>query len=296
MLGAVNESWLRRLLGRPDAVEGVVVVRPDHPYLFYGPDALIGHNGTLAGVFRLRGEEVRQPTLLWSRFIAARLALPRHLWTVLIVGEDAPPAILDPASWNFDVVINQDSREVRSLLRAQPRNPRLGEIPPGLQKWCFSRSVAFMNMSIRATRTTRQRPLEQSFLEAHRSIVDAGFEIETSKSWTRKSKPRTEGSATQAVMLDTSDRDWNLARDRLRRFCRSMVAGSFELDNGVPYPKPPTLGIALAHTISGTRDPIREALRAAAFHGCVVSHPRDVQQVRSLQSERLDWIWHWGRS
>jgi len=294
--GAVNERWLRGLLNGRDPVEGVAAVRPDHPYLFYGPDALIGRNGTLAGVFRLRGEEVRQPALLWSRFVAARLALPRHMWTVLIVGEDAPSAVLDVAGWNFDVVVNQDPREVRSLLQAQPRNPRLGEIPPGLQKWCFSRSKALLDMSLRATRTTRRQPHEQSVVEARRYVVAAGFEIETSKSWKQKKKPRPDDSATQAVLLDTSERDWNLARDRLRRFCRSMLGGAFDLDNGVPYPRPPALGIALGHTISGTPDPTRHCLRAAAFHGCVVTHPEDVQQVRSLQSKRLEWIWHWGQS
>lgn len=65
----------------------VIATRPDHPFLFSGPDILIGGDGNLTAIFVPKSSEAKGSKELAARVIAAKLALPAHtkyaylLWT-----------------------------------------------------------------------------------------------------------------------------------------------------------------------------------------------------------------------
>jgi hypothetical protein len=61
-----------------------VVVRPDHPYLFNGPDLIAGNEGNLYAFFIRRKQELNREEELRARLCRTRLALPAHTVCVLV--------------------------------------------------------------------------------------------------------------------------------------------------------------------------------------------------------------------
>jgi hypothetical protein len=64
-----------------------LVIQPDHPLLLRSPDALVGGEANLCAIFTPQRIEERNPAHLASRLMAARLALPQHCRTLLLLQE-----------------------------------------------------------------------------------------------------------------------------------------------------------------------------------------------------------------
>lgn len=290
----VTASWLDEHIVKRGRLPGVLASRPDVPYLFFSPDLLIGHDGGLAAVFRLHQDEVRQPEALWARLAAAKLVLPAHLWTLLLVGPEAPRSILEAGKWNFDAIEGPDARAVQRVLTVQPRNPVLQAVPENLRRWQFVRSHRLLRIMSALARKRRKQGDGTEVAKPDRQpseiLNEAGFQaFESLPGFPVPDREQREKPV--AILIDLKGSRATDRSDRLRRLGRRVVAETFVLDSGVPYPRERAIGVALsAESLGGL--PAR-SLRAAAFHGCVVISPGEISSLSRLSSDTAEKHWNW---
>jgi hypothetical protein len=110
-----NSQIKRGLEGRLGK-QAVVVIKPDHPFMFAGPDILIGHAGHMMSCFR-QGKTETQERLL-SRLMATRIAIPRSV-CVLLANKELP---------HFDITLDDDNPKIidhlSEALTSEPKAER----------------------------------------------------------------------------------------------------------------------------------------------------------------------------
>jgi hypothetical protein len=89
----------------------IVAVGPDHPLLLRASDLLIGGRGLMTALFLPTAAERRNPSLLKTRFVLNRLALPPHTRHIL-VAEPADLKLAGQLEHDFDAVLTWSDRGI----------------------------------------------------------------------------------------------------------------------------------------------------------------------------------------
>jgi hypothetical protein len=67
--------------------DGLLFVKPEHPFLISGPDILIKSEGQLYSIFLPTSSELRVPDFLSGRIVGARLAYPSFVMPIVVFDE-----------------------------------------------------------------------------------------------------------------------------------------------------------------------------------------------------------------
>jgi hypothetical protein len=132
-----------------------LVLRPDHPLLLRGPDALVGGNNNLCAVFFPHALEHNNPAHLASRLIASRLALPVHCRTLLVMDERDEPRF-EALAANFSLISTKRDRSLRSFLRDNQDFGKSGPMDRKIQELAnrtFDATLSLSDYSFRLART-----------------------------------------------------------------------------------------------------------------------------------------------
>jgi hypothetical protein len=121
MAGVYHRRFaLAGLLRRELSSDFIVMRGPDHPLLLQDADVLTGGNGILTGLFTPSAAERQRPSLLRSRLILNRLALPLSTHCVLVI-EPEDSGIAEIFHDDFDAVVEwRRRREVVQIAESPP--------------------------------------------------------------------------------------------------------------------------------------------------------------------------------
>ncbi|RVJ45852.1 hypothetical protein CN176_03445 [Sinorhizobium medicae] len=210
-----------------------IVVRPDHPLILRGPDALVGGAENLCAIFEPQSIELQNPSHLVTRLISARLALPRYTRTVLLLkrGQEARFSALEK---EFGLTTDRADRALSSFLTSSRDFGRSRPMDPDSQASAiksFERSMEIVNFAYRLERTVTARrgksPPISGEMPLHRRLSIGPFH------YSPRNRVSIEG--VEASILHARSRS-NLAR-QLNATLTGHLLETYYLDNGVPYPK-----------------------------------------------------------
>ena len=251
-----------------------VVSRPDHPFLLFGPDMLVGSAGSAHGLFFLHSVEARRLDDLLSRVALSRLAYPSTFSAVLILRPGDPTGLDSSLDRHFDRIMrweNDRTKLVRTLGDLQ--NPDI-QIPDDARTAAFARAQIYYSESI-----------EQEFshgsvnfnLKLQRLALQDSNLMETKRPWAYLVKQRTRRTRSPHKLwhsmrvatanLEANDDIYPL----LTRTGQLFFNLDFTLSNGVPYPKNSGRPNALlVNKLPIHRSDPTKWLRGAAFSGYAI--------------------------
>lgn len=254
-------DWRRSVLGRIAiaAESGSVIVGPDHPFLWPGPDALVARNEGLLALFVPLYREQAHSEELRARLVLARLALPSSATFVLLI-DDEPSAIGDSLINDFDLVERASSVERVVVQRFGER--RVGPVPPEVR--------AAVSRRFATAATSSLRSLEKANTLGGPSLTPKqGGDIPMLRRGSRPNGRIVRHQTT--LMLDATTLRNRVQLTRwLRRGILASIETDFNVDDGVPFMRGRGLPIhvATAPVLEAQRSPDPEKMfRAAAFAG-----------------------------
>jgi len=123
----------------------VISINPDHPYLFVGPDLLVGGHGQLGAIFIPNVAEYSHPNKLLVRLAVSRLALPAHTRCILTVDMDRLPlGYVEEIRRNFNAVLNATEYDgLTSVLEPDYENDRTTRILNEISQRAYLRAVSY---------------------------------------------------------------------------------------------------------------------------------------------------------
>ena len=263
----------------------IVATTPDLPHLISSPDFLIGGHGRLYGIFCLKAEEVRQPSLLLSRLAISRLGLPDMVCTLVTDGTDISPITESLWKDNFDFIaesgsIRQTATQFRDfspqrVIQQQTREATL-----------FRYNHAFAETKGRGSQVgVMSDPV--AMLEDLRN--KQGYHFTETRQWSGALNPRFSTlQIRQNVSVSAQKFEPRVSPLRLlRRHSYRAMNHDYVLDDSVPYIEHLNINIILVDRLPLYRlDPSKPA-RASAFAGIVLTTVTSLDDVERV-SEKLD--------
>jgi hypothetical protein len=290
---------------------GFLVSRyPNHPYLFAGPDLLIGGEGKLCALFFAKRREISRVDGLLARLIASRLSLPEHMRCAVVIGqrhndtertdERHLPHDVDQIDevdrhnadfereigWNFQEVFGSD--QVTEIARwAEHSNTARGfnSVPREIRARAQLRyQVLFHLTALRLSHFYG----EFDPMRLLGSIRDAVGKRPKTVIPDENSREDRQPSIRNVVREDffsvgaASFKTGRSAQEKIRPLCIYSIQRAYTLDNGVPYPRKSDPNILLIdEKPSSTFDPFK-AVRCANFAGWVLTSADDSQEITAL--------------
>jgi hypothetical protein len=223
--------------------EAVVAVSPDHPFLFSGPDILVGSRGTLVATFVVKSSEIRRPKELVARLIASRLAFPAHTkFVVIYMRGQSSMATIDG---QFDEILNHDQSHefARFLEAADSPMPRDG-VPAQIRSGALVRYSALLHLfRVKHSGGTRASPIASQPSQ----ILPIG------KPWHGSPSIRSHKGFLIGIKHTQTRRALS---DALNEYSIQSFNENYQLDNKVPIPRRDTPDVAIIRDLpSATLDP-----------------------------------------
>lgn len=270
---------IARLLASKD--NGLIVaVEPDHPLLFSGPDVLVGVKGRVATFFLPKVRELRRPDLLLTRLAIARLALPATMRAALLIGNsEGADRLGNLAHRDFDEVVDVTDHPSAAQFAFDRQDRRKEDISNlrEVKRGAIDRFEALYTFSYEQFSDEKRGMPRERLMEALpdiRSFADP-------PSWTGYAgKPRKlyQAEGATVAFLQSGKRG---TLDKMRPFCAAALMLDYNLDNGIPYPRPHTLNIMFSERTPVSQfDPLKP-IRAAAFAGWAVSTPESGEEAQN---------------
>jgi hypothetical protein len=263
------------------STEFVVVAGPDHPLLLREADLLVAGRGTITALFTPSAAERRVPSLLRSRLILNRLALPPHTRCILIAEID-DSQLMEAFEFDFARVIEWGSQ---SELVSIAQNPRLStrhvDVQPELTvhvQHQFAKAMTAMRLVARLTRI----PFSSAFGERFGEQPSPKTRPPPAARIIRHKPPSDQPTVPLAEFSDGVP-----ARASVMQLINEQTERQYGLDNGVLFWRERPPGIALIDTWpSGPRHDPGKLIHAAAFGGWAFVLKRQPEILSGL-SERL---------
>lgn len=230
----MNPSIKNLLVSLEDSYS--VVMRPDHPLLLRGPDALVSDYGNLVAVFSADSRERKNLTSLMVRLGISRYALPAGTRCILLT-DGTENTDIGYLKSNFHAVLHNEERgELRSIIRIRGTN--LGpsrEVPPDLRRKYYNQFWAALELSRRASLGQRRTPaLPDPDDAASGELSD--FHL---RSWgprgrdtvSKRLRRTADGRSIVGVLRGRRGR----VRAEIESFIEYRTRGFYSLDNGILY-------------------------------------------------------------
>lgn len=243
----------------------VVATKPDHPFLFSGPDVLIGSRGALLAAFFVKTREISRPKELTARLVASRLALPEQTKCVVVLNgtETEKHSIFK----QFDFVFEQTLRPIEitqvmsHVTKSEERRSFLSKV----------RRDAYVNYSA-LLHVHRLQSAGDSYksvsIDHYKNLPDLGV------SW-HGSKEIRKYNDSLIGMKRTNTRSKFMAA--IYEYSIQTFNENYSLHEGVPEPNRMMLDVAMytSPELYLGRDP-EKPLRVAAFSGWLLTDPDDL--------------------
>jgi len=107
------------------------VEHPDHPFTYTGPDVLYADRPGLVALFKIRENEQRNASKLFSRITNALIAYPPNTKMLLLIEDSVliPSKLIERGKNYLDEFIEpSDIRRIRSLMRDKKSETRIQQI------------------------------------------------------------------------------------------------------------------------------------------------------------------------
>jgi hypothetical protein len=261
-----------------------VVIRPDHPLLLRSPDALVGGDANLCAIFTPQRLEEGNPAHLASRLIAARLALPGHCRTLLLLRDDQEDRVAK-LSEQFGLVAGTNDKAFGSFIRDRDdfgaSRPMSSEIQERANR-VFEIALYVSENAYRNSRVVSHTPEPRGRLSATREVVGIHS---GSVSYTPRNRVRFDKGL--ASILTARDRSGLLRQIIL--VASGHLLESFQLDQGIPYPRYERPHLAIASDADELLDVRGKTIYGAAFAGVSVI-PNENAEVIENAFERSDQL------
>lgn len=265
-----------------------VVARPDHPMLLSGPDLLIGGEGKLTAVIKVGKRD--SASVIAARTMAIRLAMPSNTRLYACIADGAK--LSDQIAWNFDEIADALETGWTNLVRyavsdASPRTNKAALIEIKQQ---HSEKFA---LAMLFTKLRRQHVAEHVSTEGViRKLLGAN-----------PSKPESSGRHRPMAHLQGAYVTALTSRpkpvDQLRLICNIGLVESYQLDNGVPYPRADSaLNVLLVENWPMARHDPEKPVRSAAFGCWITTTTSGADDVAELVSRASDpkYLRRWRRA
>lgn len=224
------------------------VLKPDHPFLLHGPDALVGGQGRLFAFFVPHANERGSPANLLSRLALSRLALPIQTLTVLLfVESQIRTEALAQVHGQFDRVLPLDTTLPRGFWDAEPAP--VGQGPARARALAYARMAYILRRVERLDRlraATSRRATREREAMVRTSAQEAAFEpsflgpVRTAEfaRWTGMDDRPPAGVVEREhgglfANWSSSDRHGS----RLNSLLKAGVHSDYTLDRGLVYPR-----------------------------------------------------------
>lgn len=275
----------------------VVSVKPDHPYLFDGPDILAGGDGRLLAIFRPRAAELSSPNRLFARLMLTKIALPDHARYILLADPERQSSRFSIQSFSdlFQAVVEPGERIPRSLLVGGDNGRGRQVIPSALRDRTLGRASFLLDVSLSAARrngrqkaSTRKRLFAdlQKMLPAPETSTLAMLAGQFMPSSLRRSIHFRDGAL---IVLRHSPKPESLRR-RLDAYLAPSVLLNYAVNDGVPRVRIDLASLLVTNALTtSSRDPLKP-FRAAAFAGWAVMEPSMAEEVRETVGTITSWL------
>ena len=259
-----RRKLLTQLLRSGLSNEFIVVSNPDHPFLIRAPDILVSTNRTLTAIFLPLAIERRSSGLLKSRLTLSRLALPAHTRCILVV-EPVDHSLAQSLASDFADIQTWSART--SIIQIASNTNFVGrhrDVPPeiiGDAQTRFANAMTVMRLVARLA----AKPFSAAFDE---KVI---YEPERSSTIRRPThRPvivrETFSTGFEGVAFaELSDSDVDTAT--VQTLINDQIEHVYSLDNGIPYPKAETSGIAVVRDWPTRPHDSEKLILAAAFGG-----------------------------
>jgi hypothetical protein len=295
---------------------GFLVSRhPNHPYLFAGPDLLIGGDSKLCALFVAKRREISRVDGLLARLTASRLSFPEHMRCAVVIDKHekrdtgtkrgdkrrvipVPPEIHEVRRYDadFEVAIGRNFQEVF-------RSDQVNEIARWADRSNGVTIFKSVPRDVRALAQLRYQLLFQ-FTAQRLSHLYGGFDpvrllgsirdavgkrpktVIPDETSTADRQPRNVVREDFFSVGATSFKNGRSAQEKIRPLCIYSIQRAYALENGVPYPRKSDPNILLIDEKPSSRfDPFK-TMRCANFAGWVLTSADDNQEVTAL-AERI---------
>jgi hypothetical protein len=265
---------MARLLRGSLPSAALIVPNPDHPLLIRGPDLIVAAESAIVAIFTPSAMERRSPAWLKSRLIMSRLAFPTRTRCILLI-ERSDEHLAQSFVNDFAEIVSWSARA--TLLRLIESRNFIGhhrDLPWDVSAEAqqrFSNAMTVMRLVARLA----IKPFTAAFGE---SVHDFSPRSVQSGERPRARRPviiRRADSLEGVALADISDGETDTAT--VANLITQQVDHVYSLDNGVPYPRDTTTGLAVTNDWPMSyRDP-EKLIHAAAFSGWafVLSQRRD---------------------
>jgi hypothetical protein len=252
-----------------------VVIAPDHPLLFNGPDVLLSLPGSVVGLFVASKHEISNPVGLLVRLALTRYAYPQNLRCALILDAQEKLAETDVIR-NFHDVFKKatTTRELVSFVKHETANPsRVHKIPPPLRDAFRSRYLSaehisrknFIRFNVGHQKTDRIRSKDRNGIRDGTPLTLLPWLESSRKSYSTAVFLEPQTASLVSTVSSDSRRKYIAG---VRKAVDHSIRGRFIMDYGVPYPSSVSapMFLVLSDYQPFTWDPLK-VLRATAFVG-----------------------------
>lgn len=271
-----------------------VVQNPDHPFLFLGPDLLVGTRDHIVGIFLVHYDELTHPEELLARMAMSRIGYPDNFQAVLIfhqsLGDDDP--FNKSVRSQFDAVV--DSSSV-STIKKRLRDGIISSINtqslPVQRQSTFDQADVLYSESLKDMAHSTELPEAPVELAGVPELTQASIDLHP---WLKASSSirRAHQSFFQIFefgevrVASISLQQRSQVRRKLTRFGRRMFTADHYLDNGIPYRHRQSNNVLFVDKRPKHRYDPDKWIRASAFAGFAMFQLADKDHVTD-KLERL---------
>jgi hypothetical protein len=263
----------------------IVAYRPDHPFLFSGPDILVGGGGRLIAVFVPKVSEKYNSKEIYARLIAAKLALPHH--TIYIyISQSTEFEQISNVTMHFHEVFG--SSETSNLVNYIKRHEANHKVSDDL---LFAKSEAMIcyGIMLDLSRVNARR-----VNRAKSENLDIDFEQKISGLNDTKESPYIKSFKKTLVGIRKFGKNTSFT-EVVNSYSVKLFTRDYALDDGIPYRKERTPNLIVLDKIPTARFDPDKPVRTAAFAGWAVKllvesesltqYTRNAGQIRAFASD-----------
>ena len=255
-----------------------LVVDPDHPLIFDGPDALLSAPARLWAIFHLKSGQ-GDPVRLSARILATKLAYPISTQFILVEDSEQPLESWDTASRSFDGHFFIGDRLLRDF-----EDSTRSSIAAEAAEQARTQAIVRFDHALRATKLTSRgnwRSTGRIAANPRISVTDRPAEEVHFGAHRIRSKSRYDLDGIPVFISNARDQS---LRQSLSRFASLQLLSDYGLDNGVPYATGTSdTGFVLTRGIDFAVPSDPKLLYATAFAGLGIAPDDDVELLRGFR-------------